>query len=331
MPKEPKPKEPRARQTNRGGRPTTDLNPHRDFIAECLQDHWRLGQILERLAQEHDLVISKRILQRNIAKWNLCMRPKSRITDALKARVTTLYECKIQDATMSDILLNEGYIISVRGLMRLRGVMGLFKHDKAAREQAYGNSGTPDEHTRRQEQATELSMQDDQAARHEMLVDPALTGHQQEDDLNPAVRPFYEHTPPLDEYDEYTPPRDLYTAPRDSSTHETSPPEDEAQIDLMLMDERAQHWEAPAESPPLNEQYQQEEGSIYPPTFDTAPSPNSNKSLDGGTSNVQRVSELEQIIREKDQAIERMTVERERLRWMLAMAHSQLTSTHTNG
>lgn len=311
----PKPKptteEPVKKRRQVGGRPRVDLLVHKDFIAQCIQEGSRYDLVVERLKEERGVEISSTTLQRILVAWDMRKQRRTEVNDALKARVTTLYECRIQDNEMYEILVGEGFAVGPRGLQRLRRNLGLYKQSKPKRR-AQNESATLDEQSQHEEER-------EQSQEDEVLVDPALSGNQPRQH---APNNYYDA-----EYDrEFTPPMDDFATPVGSPTSGPSSPHGESMIDPTIPNGQQQRLDASVDTYNPDEASQQEESFIYP---GDGPSPSTDAQPDDNPDTVppandKNVWELEQTIREKDQVIEQMAAERDRLLWLLAMAQSQL-------
>ncbi|KAF1356456.1 hypothetical protein BDV97DRAFT_394374 [Delphinella strobiligena] len=110
-------------------RPAADYTPYRAFITSAvLEEGQTASHVVKRLKDEHQVDIALRSLQRLLAKWSISTRPRCKVTEELRTRVSSMvYQDRLSDEEMVQVLVLEGFEISINGLQRLRKRYGLSK------------------------------------------------------------------------------------------------------------------------------------------------------------------------------------------------------------
>lgn len=115
------------------GRPAADYTPYRAFITSAiLEEGQTASHVVKRLKDEHQVDITLRSLQRLLAKWKITTRPRCKVTEELRSRVSSMvYQNRLSDEEMVQVLILEGFEISINGLQRLRKRFGLSKRTQS--------------------------------------------------------------------------------------------------------------------------------------------------------------------------------------------------------
>ena len=118
-----------------GGRPSKKLENYRDDILNQIYElHWRRHEVIDWLADNKNLVITRRTLHRYLTQWGAPSQDRTEDTEQLRQRIHVLF-CRIEasDEEMLKWLQAEGFIITSRGLVRIRKELG-FKRLKTNSE-----------------------------------------------------------------------------------------------------------------------------------------------------------------------------------------------------
>lgn len=110
--------------------PPIDLTPFRADIESWVRQEEPQTVIIERLASQHQVRVSRTTLQRHLRSWRVVVKPPATDTPELRERIRELFGHKqyFTDAVMIAMLRSEGWPgLSQRQLQRLRLEMGLAK------------------------------------------------------------------------------------------------------------------------------------------------------------------------------------------------------------
>ena len=110
-----------------GGRPSKKLEDYRDDILNQIYErHWGRREVIDWLADNKNLVITRRTLHRYLTQWGAPSQDRTKDTEQLRQRIHVLF-CRIgsSDEEMLKWLQAEGFTITSRGLVRIRKELGL--------------------------------------------------------------------------------------------------------------------------------------------------------------------------------------------------------------
>ena len=109
-----------------GGRPSKKLEDYRDDILDQIYErHWKRQEVIDWLADNKGLVITRRTLHRYLTQWGASSQDRTKDTEQLRQRIQVLF-CRIgaSDKEMLEWLQAEGFTITSRGLVRIRKELG---------------------------------------------------------------------------------------------------------------------------------------------------------------------------------------------------------------
>ena len=109
-----------------GGRPSKKLETYRDDILNQIYErHWGRREVIDWLADNKNLVITRRTLHRYLTQWGAPSQDRTEDTEQLRQRIHVLF-CGIgaSDKEMLERLQAEGFTITSRGLVRIRKELG---------------------------------------------------------------------------------------------------------------------------------------------------------------------------------------------------------------
>jgi Clr5 domain len=109
--------------------PPKDLQPFKAVIHRLLyEENQTSNDVLQYLSNHHDLVMSKRTLERRLSEWGYTQRQQTDDTPLLRARMKVLfYDVGLDDETMLYILQEEGYSVGLVAMQRLRRTMSMHR------------------------------------------------------------------------------------------------------------------------------------------------------------------------------------------------------------
>jgi hypothetical protein len=93
--------------------PEIDLNPYKDRIISWFYDDVSSKEIAERLANDHDVVCTDRMIKRRLKIWGITKRSYVLETAALRLKIATMFFMNFPDLIIVRALNQEGYSISL--------------------------------------------------------------------------------------------------------------------------------------------------------------------------------------------------------------------------
>ena len=109
----------------RGGRPPKGVANFKDEILDLLYTQkWKHHGITKWLADNKNIHISSRTLQRQLKKWDVLQQDRTIDTEELRKRIDVLFRKLLSDKKMLEMLSAEGFSVTTRGLLRIRKELG---------------------------------------------------------------------------------------------------------------------------------------------------------------------------------------------------------------
>jgi hypothetical protein len=117
-------------------RPRKQLNQYQSEITTLLQEGNTVDQILYELINTHSCLISKRTLERALKAWGVYKQTRTDDTPELRAKIHQyFFEFNLPDRFIIRRLEQDGFLISSRGLHRIRLEMGLFRRSNSEQQE----------------------------------------------------------------------------------------------------------------------------------------------------------------------------------------------------
>ena len=118
-----------------GGRPSKGLENYRnDILHQIYTQQWKQHEVITWLADNKDLVIDPRTLQRYLRKWGAPQQIRTEDTEELRQRMRILLRrAEASDEAMLRWLQVDGFTITSRGLVRIRKELG-YKYLEISKE-----------------------------------------------------------------------------------------------------------------------------------------------------------------------------------------------------
>ena len=109
-----------------GGRPPKGLDKYQnDILHQICTQRWKQHEVITWLADNKDLVINPRTLQRYLRKWGVPQQDRTEDTEELRQRMLILLRrAGSSDEEVLRWLQIDGFTITTRGLVRIRKELG---------------------------------------------------------------------------------------------------------------------------------------------------------------------------------------------------------------
>ena len=119
------------------GRPKVELDCFREEIQEMRASD-TIDGIVNWLSNVHNITVSRSTMKRKLQEWQTIIQERTEDSPQLRARLAVLfYEVCLKDDDMMRVLIEEGYQITLTGLVRLRKELNMTrKVDFRHREEA---------------------------------------------------------------------------------------------------------------------------------------------------------------------------------------------------
>ena len=108
------------------GRPSKGLENFKDEILNRVRiEKWKQQDIVDWLADNHDIKINIRTLGRCLKNWDALQQDRTVDTEDLRKRINFLLrEWRLSDEKRLKMLQEEGFKITARGFVRIRKELG---------------------------------------------------------------------------------------------------------------------------------------------------------------------------------------------------------------
>ena len=118
-------------------RPTINITHLRDEITKwVLEEKLKLGLIVDRLKNDHNIKLTTRTLVRNLTAWDIYVQPRLRNKVEIRKKLESMFfESQFTDEQICDQLKEDGHEITPHSLRRMRKQMGLNKRIIAGTEE----------------------------------------------------------------------------------------------------------------------------------------------------------------------------------------------------
>ena len=109
-----------------GGRPSKGLEQYqKDILHQIYTQQWKHHEVITWLADNMDLIITPRTLQRYLRKWGAPQQDRTEDTEELRQRMRVLlFRAKPSDKEILRQLQIDGFTVSLRGFVRIRKELG---------------------------------------------------------------------------------------------------------------------------------------------------------------------------------------------------------------
>jgi len=112
-------------------RPSLSIQNHKHELISLYTSGTTLPSLCTHLSQQYCIKCSKATLQRTIHAWGVYKRPRRDKSDDVKQIILDqYYQHMASDEQMLDIIVSQGYSMSLRALQRLRRELGCMRRSE---------------------------------------------------------------------------------------------------------------------------------------------------------------------------------------------------------
>ena len=130
----------------KGGGQLKGVEDFHDEIIDQIHTHnWAQKNIIQWLADTHNIRIDRKTLSRYLSKWDAAQRKNTIDTEELRQRIHFMF-CRLgaKDTEMLDDLITEGHTVTLTGLVRIRKELGLKRLEQSAEIREHMDEATRD-------------------------------------------------------------------------------------------------------------------------------------------------------------------------------------------
>jgi hypothetical protein len=115
------------------GRKSKDLTPFKEEILDLTSQNKSRQEIVSYLLRIHSFSITRQTLAKSIQEWTDTKEERTEKTDQLEAQIANIFFSAygITDEKMLKILREEGYTITLRGLISIRKELGIYRRESS--------------------------------------------------------------------------------------------------------------------------------------------------------------------------------------------------------
>jgi hypothetical protein len=110
------------------GRRKVDIEPFKDDLVRWFKDGLTFDELSQYLKGTHHVELSGGSIKKRMQKWNIFKRGRSDDSEILRARIAYIfYELGGSDEDIQEMLEENGFAITIRGMMDIRKSAGMYR------------------------------------------------------------------------------------------------------------------------------------------------------------------------------------------------------------